>query len=215
MGDERLEDMTPRGRRGFFAAGLARLIAPLADFVEKKMPIELPPLTRTLDQGLPVMRTMLRPPGALPEGEFLDTCFRCGRCAESCPADAIYLSLSTDPKLKGTPYVDPDRQACVICDELACMKVCPSGALRLVDRLEIRMGLAQVDHDLCVRSKGENCTICIDKCPIGATAIRLDESGAVCIIDPRVAGQGCTGCGVCQQQCPTRPVRAIRVYARD
>jgi MauM/NapG family ferredoxin protein len=202
MPNDPQEDMPPSGRRRFFAAGLARLVGPLADFVEKKLPIDLT-----------AVRTTLRPPGALAEGEFLDTCFRCGRCADSCPANAIYLSLSSNALLKGTPCVDPDRQACVICDELACMKVCPSGALRLVDRLEIRMGLANVDQDQCVRSRGESCTICIDKCPIGPVAIRLDDAGAVRVIDPRAAGQGCTGCGVCQQHCPTRPVRAIVVHA--
>jgi len=201
MSKRRIEDMPPSDRRGFFAAGLSRLIAPLADYVEKKLPIPLP-----------VIRTVLRPPGAVLEKEFLDTCFRCGRCADSCPAHAIALSQSSDAKFKGTPFVDPDQQACVICDELACMKVCPSGALKLVDRLEIRMGLAQVDHDLCVRSKGENCTICIDKCPIGHAAIRLDESNAICVIDPRGGTEGCTGCGVCQQYCPTRPIRAIIVH---
>jgi ferredoxin-type protein NapG len=151
------------------------------------------------------------------EAQFLDTCHRCGRCAEACPAKAIALSDSSDPRVSGTPYVDPDRQACVICDELACMKVCPSGALTLVDRFAIRMGLAVVDHDTCVRSKGEPCTICIDKCPIAAVAIRLDETGRVQVIDPGSANgpgaisQGCTGCGVCQQYCPTGSEKAIRV----
>lgn len=173
---------------------------PLAEYVEKKLPIDLP-----------VVRTKLRPPGAMPEQEFLDTCYRCGKCADSCPANSISLTQSKEPRLHGTPYVDPERQACVICDDLSCMKGCLSGALTLVGRLEIRMGLALVDHGLCARSKGDNCTICIDKCPLGVTAIRLDEQGAVQVIDPRIGGTGCTGCGVCQQECPTRPIRAIRV----
>lgn len=192
--------MQPHGRRGFFRAGLARLLRPVARVIEERLPIDLP-----------VSRDLLRPPGAMPEAEFLDTCFRCGSCAEACPADAISLLHSDDERLKGTPFVDPDKQACVICDELACMKVCPSGALKLVDRLEIRMGLAVVDHDLCVRTSGEDCRICIERCPIADVAIRLDDSGRVQVIDPASTGLGCTGCGVCQQHCPTRPVRAIRI----
>ena len=31
----------------------------------------------------------LRPPGALPEEEFLSVCIRCGRCADACPNQAI------------------------------------------------------------------------------------------------------------------------------
>ena len=200
--DKRMEDLEPHDRRGFFRAGFAGILRPIAQYVEKKLPI-----------ALPVMRTHLRPPGAQPEVTFLDTCFRCGSCADSCPADAISLMQSLDERLRGTPYVDPDRQACVICDELACMKSCPSGALRLVDRLDIRMGLAEVNHDLCLRSKGEDCRICIERCPIADTAIQLDESGRVRVISPSPTGHGCTGCGVCQQHCPTQPVRAIRVEA--
>ena len=31
----------------------------------------------------------LRPPGALPENDFLATCIRCGRCVDACPANAL------------------------------------------------------------------------------------------------------------------------------
>lgn len=209
MSNPPLENLDPHDRRRFFANTAARVLQPLAGLLEKKLP-----------PGLTASSPPLRPPGAMAEAQFLDTCHRCGRCAEACPANAIALSDSSDPRLHGAPYVDPDRQACVICDELACMRVCPSGALTLVDRFAIRMGLAVVDHEVCVRSKGEPCTICIDKCPIAAVAIRLDETGRVQVINPDspsgpgATGQGCTGCGVCQQYCPTSPVKAIRIVAR-
>jgi len=176
------------------------MIGPLADMVEKRLPIELP-----------IVRTLLRPPGALPEKKFLETCFRCGACADACPADAISLSGSDDRDRRGTPYIDPDASACVICDELACMKVCPSGGLRLVGRLDIRMGLARVDHGLCVRTRGEPCVECVERCPLGPTAIRVNEHGRIEVVDPSYSGEGCTGCGVCQQHCPSVPTKAIRI----
>lgn len=194
------DDRGPVDRRRFFREGLARLVNPVARIVQDRLPI-----------SLPVTRVTLRPPGALIEAEFLDTCFRCGSCADACPANAIALMQSREERLQGTPYVDPDRQACVICDDLACMKACPSGALRRVDRFEIRMGLAEVNHDLCVRSRGENCRICVERCPLGDVAIGVESAGRIAIIDPDPSGKGCTGCGVCQQYCPTKPARAITI----
>ena len=175
-------------------------MGPAADFIERKLPI-----------NLPLAGSRLRPPGAVPESEFLETCFRCGNCADACPADAIALLESDDKNLRATPFIDPEARACVICDDLACMKACPSGALKLLERFEIRIGLAKVDQDRCVRRDGEECTICIDACPLGDAAILLDDRGRVAVIDPGPTGRGCTGCGVCQERCPTRPLRAIEV----
>lgn len=195
MPDERTSDETPQDRRRFFAAGFAKILRPLADAIEKRLPI-----------ALPIVRERLRPPGALEERAFLDTCFRCGACADSCPAKCITLTVSEDEEQRGTPTIDADLAACVICDELACMKACPSGALVLVDRFAIRMGLARVNHEVCVRSKGEDCRICVERCPISATAIAIGEDGRVRVIDPaKNGGMGCVGCGVCQYYCPTRP----------
>jgi ferredoxin-type protein NapG len=210
MPERRLEDLVPHDRRKFFAAGVARILRPVADAIERRWP-------------LPVQRTVLRPPGALPEIDFLKTCYRCGACMEACPAQCIHPTSSDDENLRGTPYIDPDIGACVVCDELACMKACPSGALQLVEAFAIRMGLARVRHDVCVRSSGEDCRICVDRCPLGETAIRIDGGGRVAVIDPEdggdeprrsSAGRGCVGCGVCQHYCPTTP-KAIVVHPRE
>jgi len=183
-----------RGRRYFFREGLARLVGPLADFLHDR-----------LDAAPP--RKVLRPPGALPEDEFLNTCQRCGGCAEVCPAHAIWLS--TEGPAAGMPFIDPDLAACVVCDGLLCTHQCPSGALRpLNEPRQIVMGLAEVSESLCVRSSGEDCRICVERCPIGAEALILVGSGP-----PIVREAGCVGCGVCQFYCPTRP-RAIVVQPR-
>ncbi|MCG8406138.1 MAG: 4Fe-4S dicluster domain-containing protein [Phycisphaerales bacterium] len=201
MDEDQIENQPPHDRRHFFRSSLSRVLGPAADYLEKKLPM-----------NLPIDETHLRPPGALPEEEFLLTCYRCGSCADHCPADAISLLEIDHEQLQGTPQIDPDRRACVMCDDLSCMKVCPSGALKLVGREEIRIGLAVADHETCIRTNGEDCTTCLDMCPLGETAIKLDAEGRVHVIDPRPTGQGCTGCGVCQEQCPTRPIRAIRVH---
>src|SRR5262245_48335546 len=101
----------PQDRRAVFLKGLRRLVQPLAEFIEQR-----------IDIPLPVFRTVLRPPGALAERAFLDTCYRCGNCMDVCPAKAIRPMSSADVERAGTPYIDPDLSACVVCDELACMK---------------------------------------------------------------------------------------------
>lgn len=185
----------PHDRRSMFRLGLRRLMEPVAEYIQERLEI-----------SLPVIREVLRPPGAVDEKKFLDTCYRCGNCVDVCPAKAIRTLTSEDVNRSGTPYIDPDLAACVVCDELACMKACPSGALQLVSNpARIRMGLAVVDPARCVRSRGENCTLCLDKCPLAEEAIQLTD-GAV-----EVLASGCVGCGSCQFYCPTTP-KAIVVH---
>jgi len=173
-------------RRRFFREGLARVIGPVADYVQPHV------------SAAP---RYLRPPGAVDEASFPDTCRRCGKCVEICPADAIIPLRGMGDRLDGTPAVFASRSACVICDGLQCTHVCPSGALvPLFAPAEIDMGLAVVDDDTCVRSHGQPCTTCVDVCPIGTVAIRFEDNGP-----PVVIADGCTGCGVCQMHCPTHP----------
>jgi MauM/NapG family ferredoxin protein len=178
-----------------FRLGLRNVVEPLVDYIEDR-----------LDVALPVHRSMLRPPGALPERQFLEACYRCSNCVEACPATAIRPMVTKDLKLSQTPYIDPDLSACVVCDDLSCMRVCPSGALRLVQSPDlINMGLARMNLELCLRTEGQDCTVCVDKCPLGETAIQLGSEGRV-----TVKSDGCVGCGVCQFYCPTQP-KAITV----
>ncbi|MHC4443400.1 MAG: 4Fe-4S dicluster domain-containing protein [Planctomycetota bacterium] len=188
---------SPHDRRQMFRLGLKQLMVPLANFIEDRF-----------DVSLPIDRRVLRPPGALPENEFQDTCYRCGNCVDVCPARAIRVLSSEDIDMSGTPYIDPDLSACVVCDELSCMSACPSGALvKLEDRRQISMGIARVDKKLCIRSAGQDCRICIEKCPMCSDAIGLSEAGAI-----EVKEAGCVGCGSCQFFCPTRG-KAIMVAA--
>ncbi len=167
------------------------MLEPLADYLEE-----------TSSGKRPVPR--LRPPGAVEESRFAETCQRCGKCVEVCPARAIVPVDESLPDAS-TPVIDPDRAACVVCDGLQCTHVCPSGALRpLQEAAQIRMGLAEVYPTLCVRAEGEACTICVDRCPLGEQAIRFDDEGPPTVLQP-----GCVGCGVCQLYCPTDPKAII------
>ena len=181
------------GRRGFFKEALNQLIQPVAEFLDDR--VTDPLLAADTEQ-----RVIFRPPGALPESEFLEKCHRCGNCVKNCPANAIQPLQSTNASISNTPYIDPDAQPCVICDSLACMYVCPSGALQPVYAEDIKIGLAVFTPETCFRTKSVECTYCVDTCPIGSDAIHLTPDGVVEVID-----SGCTGCGVCQYACPTSP----------
>ena len=203
-------------RRSFFTEGFRHMLKPLADVVEARMEkVGLPDFDEyergkgdyhspSPDEAqfapLPD-RPVLRPPGALDEEQFLQTCMVSGQCVSACPVAAIKVTMDPDPMKEGRPFIDPQGQACVVCEDLSCMKVCPSSALMSIAREDIRMGLAEVDEAFCVRTQGEDCQICVDKCPLGESAITISYfGGPVEVLDP-----GCTGCGVCEMYCPTEP----------
>ncbi len=188
MSDQkRVDDLQPHDRRGFFLASLIRAVRPMADILEQKLPVPKP-------------RTVIRPPGAVDEDTFLETCHRCGNCITACPAGAIRQVQSSDSLRSGTPYIDPDLAPCVVCEECACMKACTSGALKLVRHWEFNMGLARLNPTYCLLTFQQHCEVCLQKCPVGSSAIRLNESKQVEVIE-----KGCVGCGVCQHHCPAVP----------
>lgn len=150
----------------------------------------------------PVLR-ILRPPGALEGDAFNQTCSRCGKCVEVCPAQAIKI---TQGIADGLPHIIARESPCVVCSDLSCMKSCPSGALQLLDTgADIAMGVAVMDFAKCLRTSGvdgtpgEDCRVCINDCPIGQSALGIDGYGRVQV------RPGCTGCGVCERACPTEP----------
>jgi ferredoxin-type protein NapG len=190
----------PRDRRAMFLLGLKRLIGPVAQYIEQRLPVVEPE---------PMYRYVLRPPGALPEGEFVDTCYRCGNCVEVCPAKAIKPMTRDDVQRAGTPYIDADVAPCTLCEQMACMKACPSGALRAaVDRKAVKLGVARIDRYVCRRGSGEPCLTCLEVCPLGTEVIDFSDGGEI-----EVKPGACTGCGICQYRCPTIP-KAIRVDPR-
>ncbi|NOX58474.1 MAG: 4Fe-4S dicluster domain-containing protein [Planctomycetes bacterium] len=194
-------------RRQFFRQGLARMVDSLTEFLpgDKEQKEKVAPPRRSALTRRTQPRRPLRPPGAVPEIIFARTCDQSGECVSACPANAIKMMLPADQpagaSVKPAPAIDASLAACVVCDGLLCTHVCPSGALRpLTLASEIDMGSAKVDPSKCLRTASEDCTVCVDMCPIGETALRFEGSGP-----PIVGNPACVGCGVCEQHCPTDP----------
>lgn len=164
----------------------------------------------------------IRPPGALKEGEFLGACIRCGLCVRDCPYDILSLALPEEPVTTGTPYFVARQKPCEMCEDIPCVKACPTGALnhKLKDIGKARMGLAVlVDQENCLNFLGLRCDICYRVCPVLDRAITLEQrlnprTGKHALFIPVVHSEACTGCGKCEKACPLE-VAAIKVYPLD
>ena len=105
--------------------------------------------------------SLLRPPGAQGEKDFSARCVKCGKCIEACPYLALFPAPGDQGFATGTPMVDARSQACRLCEDFPCVDACPTGALRDVEqRLDVRMGTAVIDEDLCIAFQGMRCEVC-------------------------------------------------------
>jgi len=176
---------TPLDRRGFFSQGLSRLFGEVFDAVSTKV--------------APV--TYIRPPGAITEPAFLAACTRCRECGAVCPALAIRMLPSNHGIAAGTPALEVDDRACLMCADMPCVTACPTGALLAPTDgwADVRMAIIGVDDRRCLAFQGIECGVCARVCPVGDAAIQLDDKGRPFI------GAACTGCGKCVTACVTTP----------
>ena len=149
---------------------------------------DLPPPPRIAARN---RKRIHRPPGALPEPEFLAGCTRKNDCAEACPVQAI--AQVVDGPGAGTPEIHASREACISCEDTPCISACGPGVLTLARG--VKMGIAKIAPSACIAYRGVLCTTCVDRCPVPGALELLHGR-------PRINGAACTGCGVCHQVCP-------------
>ncbi len=159
----------------------------------------------------------LRPPGALDEKDFLAACVRCGLCVRNCPPQNLKLAdwgevvgrdWATSVAV-GTPYFEARKIPCEMCEDLPCVKACPTGALdhSLRDIGKARMGVAVLaDEENCLNFLGLRCDVCYRVCPVIDKAITLEKisnarSDRHAMFLPTVHASDCTGCGKCEKSC--------------
>ncbi len=195
MGEYSALDLTRRGFVASLAGGLT------FGFLSFRTPF-------TLLQG---KRQLIRPPGALPETEFLRTCIRCGECMKSCVTNTLQPCLwESGSAGLWTPKLEPRLAACEPnCN--VCGRVCPTQAIRslpLEEKTYAKVGTAVLRKEMClVWAQDKTCLICDEICPYNAIVFRTVDGYR----RPVVVTSRCNGCGYCEQRCPVAGESAIVV----
>ncbi len=178
--------------------------------------------------GMAATKLELRPPGAIPENDFIKACLKCGVCVEACPYDSLVLANANSNVSTGTPHFIARKIPCYLCTDIPCVPVCPSGALNIaslsnengdLDVNKSKMGLAVVHKETCIAFWGIQCDACYRACPLIDKAITLEyekneRTGKHAFLKPIIHSDVCTGCGICEHVCVTEKA-AIRVLPID
>ena len=128
---------------------------------------------------------VIRPPGSVPEKEFLERCIRCAECMKVCPNDALHPAFF-EAGIEGiwTPILIPRigycEHSCVLCGQ-----VCPTGAIQKITEEQklgigqkaISIGTAFYDLGRCLPwAMSTPCIVCEEFCPTSPKAIWVEEA---------------------------------------
>jgi len=166
----------------------------------------------------------IRPPGSVPEEQFLDLCIRCEQCLKVCPGPVLQAAgFDHGWEALWTPVAVFSHAGCHQ-DCHFCTQVCPTGAIEPLDmarKRKAKMGLAVIDPELCLPWRGErDCQLCFDECEAaGYHALEMrrrklpggeipegtfspeEIEAMTSILAPVVKAEACVGCGLCEYRC--------------
>jgi MauM/NapG family ferredoxin protein len=156
---------------------------------------------------------VIRPPGALPEPQFLSACIRCGNCMAACPTNTLQ-PLWFDAGLLGifSPAVIPRKN---FCDPLctACGNACPTAAIQILSQSQrpwAKIGTAVIFRQQCLAWEyKKSCMVCDEVCPYDA--VEFEKKPDLPYPVPHVIEDRCAGCGHCEHACPVYNQAAIVV----
>jgi polyferredoxin len=133
---------------------------------------------------------LVRPPGSLPEQQFLSRCIKCGQCMRICPTNVIHpAGLTAGLEGLWTPVLN-FRIGTSGCQHncIACGNLCPTAAIRPISLEErqgigrydeqgpIKIGTAFIDRGRCLPwAMDRPCIVCQENCPVSPKAIFTRE----------------------------------------
>ncbi|MFC1748675.1 ferredoxin-type protein NapF [Pseudomonadota bacterium] len=140
----------------------------------------------------------VRPPWAISEAAFTDSCSRCGDCIKVCTEKIIIKGRS------GFPEVNFNLGECTFCGE--CVETCPEPLLFNDWQTTPPWDLKANINERCLAMQRVVCASCRDGCEVRAIRMR-PQVGAVPI--PEIDSTVCTGCGACFKACPDSAIDMI------
>lgn len=166
------------------------------------------------DKKAPDRQTHIIPPGGVGITHFARHCTACQLCVSVCPNQILCPSAAIGRMMQ--PEISYERGYCrPECTK--CSEVCPTGAIRKIttaDKSATQIGRAVWKKELCLPYSGDvKCNNCARHCPVDAIQMipnKNSESGKELPV-PAVDTERCTGCGGCENLCPSRPYSAIYV----
>jgi ferredoxin len=112
-------------RKDFLTSAFKMLVAKSFDLIVENPLVNA--LEKLGEEKDPACLRKERPPGALPEREFLKKCTGCDACMIACPVNVVMI----EDLEKRYPVIYPDKDPCIHCQGYPCIQICPTGALLL------------------------------------------------------------------------------------
>lgn len=173
--------------------------------------------TLGLSGGLPGShKTLIRPPMAREERDFLTSCIRCEECVKACPTGVLKPApLEHGLRALWSPVMIPTEGFCQEgCN--ACSQACPTDAIMkypIEQKYAFKAGTAVFTSSHCISyTDNKFCLECVKVCPTEAIVVQPGWNPPGGSDQPAPAGQlasrplsvsydRCVGCGHCEFVC--------------